>query len=154
MISNVLKIGVGALCVYAILQGDSVDTKTEDMGYIVETDEKAEEVFSQTNVESGIAYNARNIYESLFEELRVSGVLKQEAEILDVYVNDNELVLNVNEEFIYIGGTLREAEVINRIVEIGLSFNDIKYVTILVNGNIAETSEGINIYKMKEKITI
>ncbi len=153
MISNILKIGVGGLCVYAILQGD-VKTESEEMGYIVTTSEKAETVFSQTDVESGIAYNARNIYESLFEEYRINGTLKQDAEILDVYVNDNELVLNVNEEFIYIGGTMRETEVINRIVDIGLSFEAIKYVTILVNGNIAETSEGINIYKMKSKIEL
>ncbi len=153
MLNNILKVGVSALCIYAMLQGD-VSTNAEETGYIVKTSEKAAPVFAQSTEESGISFNALNIYESLFEELRVDGTLSQDVEILDVYVNDDELVLNVNESFIYIGGTLRETEVINRIVDIGLSFEDIKYVTILVNGNIAETSEGIDIYKMKKRIEI
>ncbi len=154
MISNLLKVGVGVLCVYAISQDNVSQIQNEDNSYIVATNERAVETFAQTEEQSSIAYNARNIYETLFEELRVRDVLKSDAEILDVYVDDNELVLDVSESFVYIGGTLQEAEVINRIVDIGLSFENIKYVTILVDGKMAETSEGINIYKMKNKIEI
>ncbi len=152
MLNNILKVCVSVLCIYVMSQNDEVKIEAEDKNYIIATDKEVKEVFSQTDVQSRIAYNARNIYETLFEELRVNGVFKDDVVVLGVYVNDDELVLDVNESFIYVGGTLRETEVINRIVDIGLAFDNIKYVTILVEGNLAETSEGINIYKMKQRI--
>ncbi len=152
MLNNILKLCVSAMCIYFISQNDNVKIEAEDKGYIVATEKEVTEVFSQTDNQSKIAYNARNIYETLFEELRVNDVFKGDVVVLGVYVNDDELVLDVNESFIYIGGTQRETEVINRIVDIGLAFDNIKYVTILVEGNLAETSEGINIYKMKNRI--
>ncbi len=152
MLNNLLKVCVSALCIYTLAQNDDVKIEAEANNYIVATNKEVKEVFAQSDAQSRIAYNARNIYETLFEELRVKGVFKDDVAVLGVYVNDNELVLDVNKSFIYIGGTLRETEVINRVVDIGLAFDNIKYVTILVDGNLAETSEGINISKMKKRI--
>ncbi len=134
MLSNILKIGVGIICIYFM----SLDNN----GLVVGAEGPTQMVFNQQDLTSQ--------YELLFENLKNQGVIRSDSELLGVSKINDEIIINVNESFIYIGGTYREREVINKFVKIGLSEPNIKYVTILVNGEISDTSEGISIYKLSE----
>ncbi len=132
MLNSILKIGVGILCIYFM--------RLESGSLVVGADEPTAMVFNQTDL--------KNQYELLFDNLKNQEIISSKSELLSVTTINDEVILDVNESFIYIGGTYREREVINKFVEIGLSEPNIKYVTILVDGKISETSEGINLYKL------
>ncbi len=133
MLNNILKVGVGILCIYFMRM---------DNNLIVDAEEPTVAVFSQSNVVSK--------YKALFDDLKLTGAISSESKLLSVNVYEEEIVLNVNKSFIYIGGTYKEREIINKFILIGLSEPNIKYVTILVDGKVSETSEGINIYKLNK----
>ncbi len=132
MLNNILKVGVGLICIYFMrLDGSSVD-----VGAI----EPTALVFSQEDVKSD--------FELLFENLKNQGLISEDSKLLSVTKVNDEIILNVNESFIYIGGTYKEQEVVNKFIKLGLSQKNVKYVTILVDGEISETSEGINLYRL------
>ncbi len=134
MLSNILKIGVGIICIYFM--------SMDNTGLVVGAEGPTQMVFKQQDLKSQ--------YELLFKNLKNQGIIRSDSELLSVTTNNDEVIINVNESFIYIGGTYREREVINKFVKIGLSQPDIKYVSILVEGEISDSSEGINLYKLSE----
>ncbi len=136
MLNNILKVGVGLVCIYFMrLDGSSVDVNAN-------ANEPIALVFNQDDV--------KGKFELLFENLKNQKIISSSSQLLSVTIVDNEVVLNVNESFIYIGGTYKEQEVVNKFIQLGLSQPKIKYVTILVDGEISETSEGINLYKLSK----
>lgn len=142
MLNNILKIGVGILCVYFMSQEEELKLEA-NVGFI----ENSNSVTMGENNYSSKAILSRT-YQKLFDDLRNSGVIKPDSELIGIYMGENEIILNVNESFIYIGGIYREKEVINNIVEVGLNYEGIDYVTVLVDGKISETSEGLDLYRI------
>lgn len=133
MLNNILKIGVGIICIYFMRLGDDV---------VVEAEQPSAFIFNQNNLTSK--------YQELFNNLKSNNIIRDESELLSVVQKDDEIIINVNESFIYIGGTYREQEVVNKFVNIGLNQPNVKYVTILVDGKVSETSEGINLYRISK----
>ncbi len=133
MLNNILKVGVGLLCIYFMRMDGNVVVDAQDPTSIVFNQEEAESEFVL-----------------LFKNLKNQGIISRDSKLLSISTIEDEIILNVNESFIYIGGTYREREVVNKFIEIGLRQPNIKYVTILVDGKISETSEGINLYKLSE----
>lgn len=137
MKSVILKLSVGLVSVCLIGNPEKINVEADEVSYI--------EALKNDNI-SDVGLK----YEKLFEKLKKSGIIHNKCELLYVIKDDNEIILNVSESFIYIGGTYREQEVLNLIIEIGLSQPDIDFVTILVEGKVSETSEGINLYKINK----
>lgn len=131
MLSNILKIGVGIICIYFMRLDNDI---------VVEANQPTAMVFNQNNMVGK--------FQELFEDLKSNKIISQKSELLSVKVIKDEIIINVNESFIYIGGTYKEQEVVNEFIKLGLNQPNIKYVTILVDNKISETSEGINLYKL------
>lgn len=165
MLNNVLKLGVCALCVYFIgseenknsihkensAKYNAVDNLDNNTNLDVKEVVKLNNNVSNTTELSDIQKNKIFIkYLNLTNELKQRGILKNDSKLLSVEFANDEVILNVNDNFLNIGGTYAEREVLNEFIKIGLSYDEIKYVTFLVNNKITETSEGIDVYKMNK----
>lgn len=146
MLNSILKVGFGVLCVYFMYQEQDVEVGNN------ENATKSVEAVATSNMNYGNVdlEELEMQYYELFDELKNSYAIKPDSELKEVYLIDDEIVLNVNESFIYIGGIYKEKQVINKIVELGLYYDNIDYVTVLVDGKIGETSEGIDLYKISK----
>ncbi len=111
------------------------------------------ETFARENNKS-VKYQVKlyEEYDRLVKKLKHDGSISLSSEIRGICISGSDLIINVNKDFIYIGGTYKEREVINKIVDVGFKYSEVEKVTILVDGEVRDSSEGLSLYRISEII--